>query len=58
MPWSLTVRVPASLSDRDFDVEVAECALEVAERREGLDFLRGVDSVRDKLTQKYFVVAV
>ena len=42
----------------DTDVKLAELALELAERSEGLQLLGGVDGVRHKFAEKNLVVAV
>ena len=44
--------------DFHVDGEVAQLALEVAAGREGLQFLRCVDSIANQLTQKYFMVRI
>ena len=40
----------------DVDRKVAQCALELALRREGFEFLRSIYSVRHQLAQEDFVI--
>ena len=42
----------------DAHAHVAKLTLEIAERRQGSEFLRGIHSVRHKFTEKYLVVTV